>query len=198
MQNFRRGRIKNPYDITVAGVGYLGVGKHKVSENSQHNRVYKDWVAMLIRCYDETKRHLHPTYTDCYVCEEWKCFQNFAEWYKANFYQIDNGRIHMDKDILFKGNKEYSPDKCIFVPQRINIIFMESQNRKYDLPTGVSYSANKQKYNVSYNGVPQGTYSTLKEAVAVHTREKRKHIIQVAEEYKDRIPEKLYNALMNW
>ena len=33
-------------------------------------------------------------------------------------------RVH--KDILYKGNKIYSPHHCIFVPQRINLQFGKS------------------------------------------------------------------------
>jgi hypothetical protein len=198
IQNFKRGGVKNPYDITVAGVGYLGVGKYRVSKNCKHNESYREWMRILVRCYGEIHRSQYPSYAECTVCEEWKCYQNFARWYEENYYNIEEGRIHLDKDILYKGNKEYSPDKCIFVPQRINMIFMERTNRKYNLPTGVSYSSNKQKYCVSYGGVPQGTYSTLEEAVAIHTREKRKHIKNVADEYKYKIPERVYNALINW
>jgi hypothetical protein len=198
LNNFKKGTVKNPYDITVASVGYLGVGKYKLSENCKNNRVYKEWTNILARCYKEHHRLFFLSYADCYICEEWKCFQNFAEWYDDNYYDIGEGRMHLDKDIICAGNKEYSPDKCIFVPQRINLIFMESKNRKYDLPTGVSYSSNKQKYCVSYGGVPQGTYETLEEAVKVHSREKRKHVKQVADEYKDRIPKKVYDILVNW
>ena len=196
-QNFKKGGVQNPYDITVYGVGYLGVGKYNAGENATHTKAYRYWNVLLERCYDPKYHKDHPRYKDCTVCEEWKCFQNFAEWFYSNYYDIGEGRMHLDKDIICHGNKEYRPDKCIFVPQRINLIFM-SKRRKNNLPTGIYLSNNKQKYHVSYGGIPQGTYSTLEEAAAVHTREKLKHIKNVAEEYKDRIPEKVYNTLVNY
>lgn len=196
--NFKRGSIKNPYDITVYGVGYFGEGKFKAGENAIKCKEYNSWIVLMRRCYDKEYHKVHPAYKDCYVCEEWKCFQNFAQWHENNFYNAGEGRMHIDKDILYEGNKEYSPDKCIFVPQRINMIFMERKNRKYDLPTGVSYSNNRQKYTVFYNGVYQGMYSTLEEAIEIHAKEKRKHIKQVAHEYKNRLPQKVYDALINW
>lgn len=33
--NFKSGVIKNPYDRTVFGVGYVGVGEYKTKENGR-------------------------------------------------------------------------------------------------------------------------------------------------------------------
>ena len=33
--------------------------------------------------------------------------------------------MNLDKDILIKGNKIYSPKTCIFVPNDINVLFGE-------------------------------------------------------------------------
>lgn len=33
--NFKKGEVKNPYDRTVFGVGYVGVGKYKTKENGR-------------------------------------------------------------------------------------------------------------------------------------------------------------------
>ena len=43
----------------------------------------------------------------------------------------------IDKDILYKGNKIYCPEKCIFVPFSINSLFTKRQNRRGDYPIGV-------------------------------------------------------------
>ena len=50
--DFKKGRVKNPYDKTVHGVGYLGEGKYKSSENGKLTKVYIIWVSMIQRCYD--------------------------------------------------------------------------------------------------------------------------------------------------
>lgn len=197
MQNFRRGRIKNPYDITVAGVGYLGVGKYKVSKNCKHNEPYREWMRILVRCYDESQRFQYSSYAECTVCEEWKCYQNFAQWYEDNFYDIGEGRMHLDKDIIYEGNKLYSPETCIFVPQRINMIFM-TRTRKYDLPTGIHKNDGGAKYHVMYNTTYLGSYDDLEKATDIYKTEKRKHIRNVADEYKVRIPKNVYDVLISW
>ena len=87
---------------------------------------------MLRRCYDEKLHKKYPTYIDCKVCEEWLNFQNFAKWYYNNYYEIENEKICLDKDILHKGNKIYSPDNCVFVPNNINVLFVKSDKSRGD------------------------------------------------------------------
>lgn len=193
--NFRVGQVRNPYDRTLFGVGYVGVGEYKLSEKNKQTRVYTAWSQMLNRCYNSNEAQKRPAYYGIVtVCEEWQCFQNFAKWYFDNYYEIE-GRLHVDKDILCPGNKVYSPDKCLLVPQRINMIFMNKPN-KYDLPNGIRPVGNK--FEAKYNGKHIRTLSSLNEAIQAHTDAKRRHIREVAEEYKEIIPVKVYDALMNW
>lgn len=196
--NFKNGGIKNPYDKNICGIGYLGVGKfHCKHPNGVHTMEYQNWIAMIRRCYDVDRQSTYPAYYGiCEVCEEWYNFQVFARWYEENYYQVGNERMHIDKDILVKGNKIYSPETCILVPQRINMLFMKKPN-KYGLPNGVKPRANG-KYEAKYNGRQLGVYDTLELAVIAHDEEKLKAIIEIANEYKDKIPSKLYEALINW
>lgn len=101
----------------------------------------------------ETEKHREqfPAYADCEVCEEWMCYQNFAEWWNKNMYHIGTERMHLDKDILIKGNKVYSPDTCLIVPQSINEIFHSSGKKKKDadLPHTIIRVA-RGRFSVSY------------------------------------------------
>ena len=45
-----------------------------------------------------------------------------------NYYEINDEVMCLDKDILFKNNKIYSNNTCIFVPQFINTLFCKRQN----------------------------------------------------------------------
>lgn len=36
----------------------------------------------------------------------------------------------VDKDILVHGNKLYSPETCLLVPQRINLLFIKEKGRR--------------------------------------------------------------------
>lgn len=196
--NFKSGQIKNPYDKNICGVGYMGVGKyHSKHPNGVHTMEYQNWIAMIRRCYDVDRKSTYPAYYGiCEVCEQWHNFQVFAKWYEENYYQVGTERMHIDKDILVKGNKYYSPETCILVPQRINMLFMKKPN-KYGLPNGIKPRANG-KYEAKYGGKQIGVFETLELAAIAHDEEKLKAVIKIANEYKDKIPSKLYEALINW
>lgn len=200
-QNFRRGIVLNPYDRTICGVGYIGEGKYKgdVRTTPFHKKMNNSWADMLRRCYYEKDRELHPAYQDCYVADIWHCFQNFAEWYEDNYYEVDNERMHIDKDILYRNNRFYSPETCLIVPQRINMMFMnKTRNTNIDLPQGISRLTGSSKFSATYNGVYQGAFNTIEEALNVYNEAKYTAICNVADEYKNKIPKKLYDALYNW
>ena len=145
-QAFEKGKVKNPYHPNVYGVGYIGQGKYKTSVNGKNTEAYKTWKNMLRRCYDPYEINREPVYIDCYVCDEWLCFQNFAEWYYKNYYECNNEEMHLDKDILIKGNKIYSPETCVFVPQRINSLFTKSDASRGKYPIGVSWHKASNKF----------------------------------------------------
>ena len=137
-KNFKKGIIKCPYEPSVYGVGYIGEGKYKISENGKHTGIYDTWHDMLKRCYDSNYHKRQPTYIECEVCEEWLCFQNFAKWYEDNYYEVEGERTELDKDILMKGNKIYSPDTCIFVPKTINSLFVKNNKSRGESVIGTS------------------------------------------------------------
>lgn len=195
--NFKSGGVKNPYDKTICNVGYIGVGKYKTGTETKHTEEYQNWTCMIRRCYDEKlKERYSAYYGDCIVCNEWHNFQIFSEWWNNNIYRVGTERMHLDKDILYKNNRVYSPETCILVPQRINMLFMHKPN-KYNLPNGVKPSSNE-KYEAKYNGKYLGVFGSVEEAAIAHNKEKKKVIIQIANEYKDQIPVRVYDALINW
>ena len=195
--NFKLGQIKNPYDKTVFKVGYLGIGKYKARANGNGmTEEYNCWRNMLERCYLDKRKDQHTSYFEISeVCKEWHNFQVFAEWWNQNKYEV-NERLHIDKDILYPGNKEYSPEKCMLVPQRINMLFVNKPN-SYGLPNGIRKTSTD-KYTAEYNNKYLGTFNTLEKAYSIYAEEKEKVIKQIADEYKDRIPKKLYEALYNY
>ena len=203
--NFKEGNVKCPYERRVYGVGYIGEGKYKSKENGKNTRVYDTWRDMLRRCYDEKLHKKYPTYIDCKVCEEWLNFQNFAKWYYNNYYEIENEKICLDKDILHKGNKIYSPDNCVFVPNNINVLFVKSDNSRGDCPIGMYYNKQHEKFQARCNvydfeenkkkSIYLGLYDTPEQAFEVYKRFKERNIKEVADYYKEQIPKKLYNAM---
>lgn len=195
--NFQKS-VNNPYDIRVCGKGYIGEGKFSYQENLVINKVYDIWKIMLSRCYDELQRGHNMAYEDCEVCEEWHNLQNFGKWYEDNYYNVGDGkRMHIDKDIIIKGNRIYSPETCLLVPQRINMIFMK-KNRKVDpdLPQGIRRCVGG--FMVSYNTEYLGIFTELNDAIDVYLKAKRLHIKEVVEDYGDSLPEKVQKVLLSW
>jgi len=78
---------------------------------------------MLKRCYNDVDLSRYPRYKRCKVEEEWFYLSNFSKWFNQNYYECGNEKMCLDKDILYKNNTIYSKDTCIFIPERINILF---------------------------------------------------------------------------
>ena len=202
-RNFKKGIIRSPYDRRIYEIGYIGEGKYQSTVDLRATQQYDAWNSMLKRCYSEKVHVRHPTYKDCTVCEEWHNFQNFAKWYDENYYEVEDQEMCLDKDILVKGNKVYSPDTCIFVPERINILFVKGDSKRGDLPIGVSFHKISGKYTAQCNQNNKKTYLGLYDVIEDafyfgYKPYKEKLIQQIADEYKDQIPKKLYDAMYSY
>ncbi len=201
-QSFVNGTVKDVYAKTLFGVGYIGEGKYRTSTNGALTPQYINWASMIARCYSKKWQEKIETYIGCSVAEEWHNFQNFAKFYDENYYSIDGERVELDKDILVKGNRVYSPETCVFVPKRINTILLSRKKSRGDLPIGVRINKTKKKYETLVNSpkgrIYIGVYDTPEEAFENYKIHKEAIIKSVADEYKDVIPEKVYNTLMSY
>lgn len=155
------------------------------------------WFGLLRRCYDREYHKTHPNYAD--VENGFLCFQDFAEWHMAQIgYASEDW--HLDKDLLVKGNKRYSPETCILLPRELNSMIVWKSKNRDGLPTGVT--AHHRKYVASWThegkNVYAGLYSTVEEAFAIYKTRKEIFIKQQANKWKDKIDPRAYNALMNY
>ena len=196
---FKNGNIKCPYEPRYYGVGYLGEGKYITTENGKLKREFVIWYSMLKRCYDPKVREKRPTYKGCKVEDYLLNFQHMGEWIDENYYEVPGERMHLDKDILHKGNKVYSRETCIFVPQRINNLFTKRDNARGDSPIGV-YPLPLGNYKAyCKNGYGKldylGTYNSEEEAFQVYKNYKEKVIKEVIDSYEGIIPEPFYSKL---
>lgn len=197
--NFKKGNIKNPMTPSVYGVGFIGKGRFKAYDgNGKPTKCHKVWRSMFARCYDPKYQEKHPTYKGCRVCKEWWNFQVFAEWYYSHFYEVENEQMELDKDILCKCNNVYSPDTCVFVPQSINVLFTKCDKSRGELPIGIYKNGNKFQARLRKNGkqIYLGTYDTPELAFQVYKQAKEQYIKEVAEKYKGKIPQKLYDTMI--
>lgn len=199
--SFKNGTIKHPYVRSIYGIGFLGEGKHKYGEGSEMSHKYKTWHGMMRRCYDGKFKGRKTTYKDCSVAEEWHNYQNFGNWYDENFYEVEGELMSLDKDILVNGNKIYSPETCVFVPQKINSAFVKHHSSKAEiLPCVYYYKSDKEtsRYTARTRTVHIGNFDTPERAFEAYKRYKKIIIRDVANEYRGKIPNNLYETMINY
>ena len=204
--NYKLGSVRNPYAPTVCGVGISG-NKYPIVENGKPAKEYNMWRNIISRCYSDRVKGIQPAYTNVSCCDEWLLFENFYDWLHSqpNFDKWDNGsRWAIDKDILVKGNKVYSPDTCCLVPRNVNNLFVKSQKTRGEYPIGVGkqYKNFTAKCQNPFTGKtePLGTHETIEQAFMAYKIAKESYIKQVAkdEHSKGNITEKCYEAMMNY
>ena len=197
---FQSGSIKNLMAPSVLGIGYIGGTKYKASVNGKATKEYDKWRSMLCRCYSKNELKKYPTYEPCTVCTEWLNFQNFAEWMNNNYYEIPNEIMCLDKDILFKRNKLYSPDTCCIVPDNINILFTKSDAARGECPIGVSWHNERQCYISQMNRdgklIHLGEFNNKIQAFEAYKIAKETEIKRQANKYKRYLPNHVYQALL--
>lgn len=126
----KNGSVKNPYHPNVYEHGFLGLmsdgSKPKTSnENGTKTREYTVWQSMIQRVYDPKLHERFPSYKGSILEDCLHCFAYFLEHIHLipNYeYWLNHPseRVALDKDIRGKGNKVYSLDTIMFVPQSEN------------------------------------------------------------------------------
>ena len=167
---------------------------------------YDLWKSMLERCFSEKYQTRQPTYKGCSVSDNFLNYAFFYDWCQEQigFGNIDeNGRYwHLDKDLLFIGNKTYSETACVFVPHEINLFFNEHGNARGDCPVGVYFNKRAGKFQAycNVNGKQQhlGRFNTPEEAFAVYKQFKEALCKQLALKWQHEIDTRLFKAMRNW
>lgn len=196
----QRGNVRNPLFPSILGVAYFGIGPYKALVNGETVKSYSCWKAMLQRCYDEKFRHKWKSYESVSVCSDWLNYQNFARWYEQNY--VEDWAL--DKDVLQKNNKIYSPDTCVFVPRAINAALIRNKSERGLWPIGVTMSKKvTPRFHASCadldnKTVSLGTYDTPTEAFLAYKTFKEYVIKSLASRFKEELSEVAYKALMDY
>lgn len=178
----------------ICGVGIYDM-PYEESDWADMN-IYSIWRSMIRRCYSKKVQLRQPTYADCSVCKEWHYYSNYKKWYEEHY--VEGWCV--DKDILFKGNREYAPDKCCFVPNEINVLFSHKK-RKSGLPVGVVFNIHNKyvaKINMRGENYHLGCFDTPEEAFQAYKVAKEAWIKEVANKWKGKIADNVYEAMMNY
>lgn len=175
------------------------------------NVAYSIWNGIYSRCYQNTGG---ACYDKAFMCEQWRNTKDgkdrFAEWYSANYYECDGENMAVDKDLIFPGNKEYAPNKCCILPQTLNTMLSNCKKHglpnwktsKLNLPLGVRYNEGMGKYYGEIKPwghdevVRLSFWDTPEEAFEEYKKFKQADILIIVAKYKNKIPKKVYDALL--
>lgn len=206
--HFKDGQIKNPFAPTVYGVGITG--DMPTTIDGKNTKEYRKWLAVLSRSYSDDFKSKNPTYKDVTCCEEWLYYPNFYKWIHSqeNFevFYFNNESLEIDKDILAKGNKIYSPETCCLVPKRVNELFTKRNKSRGDFPIGVVWSDSHKSFRsqcwdcTTNKHIMHRGFKTPEEAFYQYKIDKENVIKKVAiEEYiNNRITQRCYDAMMSY
>lgn len=151
----------------------------------------------MVRCYSEEYLSRFPTYIGCSVCEEWRYFSKFKQWFDEHY--VDGWDL--DKDILVKGNKVYSPQTCCFVPNEINTLLNKCKgNRGNTGVIGVTFRRGRYIARLNKFGKCKqvGVFDDKNEAFIAYKLAKESYIKEVADKWKDKLEPRVYEALCNY
>ena len=184
----------------VCGVG-INDRSCPAKVNGNHTKEYKVWRSMLNRVYGKAYLENKPSYLGCSVSDTFLYYHLFYNWC-----QIQTGfnaiGYSLDKDLLIKGNKLYSADTCVFIPNSINSLLTRSTSARGDYPIGVTKASKSNNFEANYSIDNKrkyiGTYTTPEQAFQAYKIAKEAYIKEQAELYKDSIDPRAYLALLNY
>lgn len=156
--------------------------------------VYGRWSSILERVLCTKYHAKQPTYVGTTICEEWRSFMAFREWYLGQEAELgDLSKLQIDKDILIPGNKHYAPDRCVFVPQSLNNLLTAHAARRGAYPMGVTFhnQSGRLQAKISEQGERRflGLFDTPEEASLAYRKAKMRRILQEADKYKTSRPD---------
>ena len=187
-------------------MGFLGVGKFKSKVGSKHTKSYLAWRSMLNRVYGKDY-HAYGRYLGTVdgVCEDWKDFQNFAQWFENVSSGLDTSiPYEVDKD-LSRG-KLYSPETCFLLPHKLNTALITEVSTKGDCPTGVQRNSSgtfRSQLNRKGLGKPKyhgNGFLTAESAHKDYLKAKGDYLLEILKYCKDlgQIQEGVEEALQEW
>ena len=197
----KRGNVKDPYSPSVRGVGVTGT-KYPITVDDVITKEYDLWHNMLQRCYNGAFKKKRPTYEGCEASENFKYYECFYEWCHKQI-GFGNQGWQLDKDLLVKGNKVYSEDSCVFLPQEINSLLVKSNTSRGEYLIGVCWDKAKKVFKAQVRknkGKSEhlGLFKTELEAFKAYKQAKESFIKEQAEKWKGKIDDRAYEALMNY
>lgn len=181
-------------------------------ENKATAQAYKVYDGILARCGDtEGNNNVRDCYNKSIMCQEWLDNPRaFVKWYLEHYYEVDGEEMDVDKDLFGDGSGMYCPNFCCILPKGLNTMlanskkhYKEGETPENVLPLGVRYNSKTNKYygEIQFTGtggrrIQLSDWNTAEEAFAEYKIMKQADICKVTAEYKEYIPNYIYDALL--
>lgn len=177
-------------------------GHFTVRSGNKNTRVWEIWNHIKRRCYHNSGNGRDISYIGCTVSPEFYSFQSFSSWaeLQTGFFE----EFQIDKDLLVKGNKIYSPETCIFVPAEINSALLTNPSRRTGLPIGVQIRNDQPMrpymafLNRSRKKIFLGSFKNPDQAFYAYKDAKETYLKELAYEYRGYIDPRAYAALIDY
>lgn len=184
---------KNGIDWTELGFVVYGkcpeYKKYKIDSSGKNvafKKSYRDW--------NRIKSHTN-------ICEEWLVYDDFNKWFNENYYSVDGEKMMLSYRFWNLKNHRIVPEECIYLPRKIYYAMQIYNKSDETLPRGI-YKQKNLKYEVRLieNNKPYYTkiFKTKEEALSAYENKKREKLIEIAENYKGTVPQKVINRLLNF
>lgn len=181
--NIVKGKIRDFMAPTVAGVGMIGC------EKIENKLLCSKWREMIRLVSKHPDKHS--------ICEEWKNYSLFAQWAVESGLYVEGWVIN--KDILKGRSKEFSPSTVCFVPKEISKVVSCGECSITGRMKGIFKNNRLYHVNVIIEGKRISKYfKVLEEAEKFLKDQKRKHLKQLIEKYRDKIPAIVLGHLEKW
>jgi len=135
------GRIKDEFEPSVCGIGYVGIKCTEYDDDFNDN-LKKTWVHMLERCYNQNcKEYEYYGAKGITVCKRWLNYANFYSDSKL----LPNFNMKLGNPSLYQIDKDhyksevYSPDTCIWLRKDRNSLYTKNKSFEAISPEGETH-----------------------------------------------------------
>lgn len=129
--NIKLGHVRNPFQRDSFG-GYNGVG---IYNGKEYDFIRSRWKNIIIRANADKSFYKNYRgdkfyYNNTIVCEEWMCYNTFAEWFMNIMEPLNKSvKYDIDKDLKYPFYKDqynlchvYNPLTVSILPHSINVL----------------------------------------------------------------------------